>query len=181
MPYSREIADYICDEMAEGRALKEICRTARETNPQFPSAAAVRRWVVYDEDGIAARYARARDAQAMTWADEVLEIADDQANDWVERQTERGRTVREIDREHVTRSQLRVESRKWLLAKLHPTLFAERIAHQTLGADGKPIDPTQLVIVDGRPTMGKFLGQFGLEGPTIDAEPTPERSQGESA
>lgn len=146
MPYSREIADQVLAEMAEGKSLKEICRTHREAGEDWPAPATFRLWVVNDTDGLADRYARAREAQGMHWADEILEAADDATNDWVERVNRRGETERAVDREHIQRSALRVDARKWLLAKLHPQLYGERVAHQALGKDGKPTEPPVFVL-----------------------------------
>jgi hypothetical protein len=53
-------------------------------------------------------------------ADELLEIADDATNDFVERQNKDGHTSKVFDAEHVQRSRLRVEARKWLLSKALP-------------------------------------------------------------
>ena len=155
--YSRELTDKILAQMAEGMTLREICK-----QPGMPAPSTVRYWVVQDVDGVAARYARARDAQALHWADEILATADDGSNDWVMRQARDGKMRKELDREHVSRSALRVDARKWLLAKLHPQLFGERVAHQTLGADGKPVDPTKhtITINDDRPVLDGFLVEF---------------------
>jgi len=171
MAYSREIADQILSQMAEGMTLREICK-----QPGMPPPPTFRLWVVNDTDGLAARYVRARDAQAQHWADEILATADDGSNDWIEYQTEKGNIKRKVDRECVQRSALRIDARKWLLAKLHPQLFGERIAHQTLGADGRPVDPTKhtITINDDRPVLDGFLVEFTeqkvVEGSVVKEE-----------
>lgn len=123
MAYSREIADEILAKMAAGMTLKEICRAEG-----MPAAPTVRDWVVQNIDDLAERYARARDRQMEHWADEVLEASDDSTNDWMERKRRDGSIEVVLDREHVERSRLRVEARKWLLAKLHPE-YRERVQH----------------------------------------------------
>ena len=155
--YDRTLTDAILEKMAAGMTLREICK-----ENGMPAPSTFRYWVVNDVDGIAARYARARDAQALHWADELLAIADDASNDWMTRQGKNGKLEKTLDREHVTRSALRADTRKWLLAKLHPQLFGERVAHQTLGVDGKPVDPTKqtLVIADDRLPVDSFLAEF---------------------
>ena len=171
MAYSRETTDEILQQMAQGMTLREICK-----QPGMPAPSTVRYWVVKDVDGIAERYARARDAQALHWADEILATADDGSNDWMQIQTEKGNVKTVLDREHVQRSALRIDARKWLLAKLHPQLFGERIAHQTLGADGRPVDPTKhtITINDDRPVLDGFLVEFTeqkvVEGSVVKEE-----------
>jgi len=136
MAYSRGVADAVLAKMAEGISLREACRAEG-----MPSPATIRLWVVQDIDGLAERYARARKAQADHWADEILETSDDGSNDWVSRRNKAGEIERAFDREHVQRSALRVDARKWLLAKLHPNIYGDRIATQQLDKDGNPADP----------------------------------------
>ena len=59
----------------------------------------------------------------------------------MERRRINGDIIRTVDRECVQRSKLRVDTRKWLLSKLHPDIYAERVQHQQLGANGQPVDP----------------------------------------
>jgi hypothetical protein len=125
--YSADIAAAICVDLAEGRSLREICAA-----PDMPSPGTVRGWAAADAGGFAAQYARAREALAEHLADEILEIADDAANDWMAR---KGRGAADgsddaiANREHITRSRLRVDARKWLLARMSPKNTAPA-AHQ---------------------------------------------------
>jgi hypothetical protein len=73
------------------------------------------------------QYAHARDAQADTLADEILDIADDATNDWMERKDGEGESIGwQINGDHVRRSQLRIDSRKWLAAKLAPKKYGDK-------------------------------------------------------
>lgn len=74
-----------------------------------------------DEDKLN-RYARATEMRAERMADELLEIADHRSEDFVE--TEDGGY---IDHSIVNRDRLRVDSRKWLLAKLHPKKYGDKV------------------------------------------------------
>ena len=56
--------------------------------------------------------------------DELLEIADDCTNDYMERN---GKLV--FDGEHISRSRLRVDTRKWLLSKALPKLYGDKLTH----------------------------------------------------
>lgn len=73
------------------------------------------------------KYARGRNYQADTYADEIIEIADDAKFDWVERQTKSGEVMTVADFEHIQRSRLRVDARKWIAAKLAPRKYSEKI------------------------------------------------------
>jgi hypothetical protein len=142
--YSPEVADKICGLIADGQSLREICEA-----DEMPDKATVFRWLDKHEE-FRDQYARAREAQAEHWADEILEIADDGSNDWMERQSRDGSTQEVINSEHVTRSRLRVDSRKWLMSKLAPKKYGDRVDLTHAGPDGGPvkIEQIQRVIVD---------------------------------
>ena len=70
-------------------------------------------------------YARAREDQQEHWADEIVEIADDATNDWVKRQTRSGEIETLVNSDNINRSRLRVDTRKWLMAKLMPRKYGD--------------------------------------------------------
>lgn len=119
--YGPEIAGDICDRLASGQTLREICR-----GDAMPDQTTVYRWIrVHDE--FRNQYALAREAQADTWADEILEISDDGSNDWMERNHGDNDPVEVANHEHISRSKLRVEARKWLMGKAAPKKYGDRI------------------------------------------------------
>jgi hypothetical protein len=121
--YTRELADIICSRMAGGETLNQICR-----DPSIGvGAQTVRDWAIQDVDGFSVRYARAREQLMDFWEDEAIEIADDGRNDWEEREGKRGETYIALNKEAIDRSKLRVDTRKWLLTKLRPTRFGDKI------------------------------------------------------
>ncbi len=82
-----------------------------------------------------AQYAHAREMQADTLFDEALDIADDGTNDWMERLDKDGNEI--FDHEHVQRSRLRVDTRKWAAGKLAPKKYGDKFQH--VGEGGGPI------------------------------------------
>src|SRR5216684_9092402 len=73
--FSSKMADSLCERIANGESLRKIC-----LDDDMPCKASVFKWL--NENKIFSdQYARARDAQADTMADEILEIADDGTND----------------------------------------------------------------------------------------------------
>jgi len=72
------------------------------------------------------QYAHAREAGLLTWADEILEIADDSAD------LESGPAVQA--------ARLRVDSRKWLLSKLMPKQFGDRLGIEGPGGEAVQIN-----------------------------------------
>lgn len=126
LSYTQEIADIICDRLSLGESLRSIC-----DDDAMPSRMTVFRWLRRDDEiGTAFRdqYAHAREAQADSLFDEMNEIADDGTNDWMEKRDKDGALIGwQLNGEHVQRSKLRIETRKWQAAKLKPKKYGEKI------------------------------------------------------
>ena len=151
--FTPELAAEICRRMMEGESLREIGR-----DPAMPKPITIRMWTL---DGkhreFSKQYALAREAQADHYFDEIFEIADDGSNDWVERQRRNGQMEIVLDREHVDRSRLRIDSRKWALARMSPKKYGDldpALTPQTglapkfifnIGATTRTINPAELL------------------------------------
>lgn len=119
--YTDEMANKICELMSvKGMTLREICRM-----DDMPDRATVYRWIEANES-FRGRYARSREALIEFWADESIEIADDGTNDWVVRQRGKDSVVL-ADHEHISRSKLRVEQRRWLMSKMAPQKYGDSV------------------------------------------------------
>jgi len=137
MAYSQEVGDRICADLAKGMTLRQVCR-----QEGMPSHSTVIQWALDDVGpGFADQYARARQVGYMVMAEDLTEIADDGVNDWMEVET-----GKQPDHEHIQRSKLRVDTRKWLLSKALPKVYGDKLQTQALGADGNPADPPKPVI-----------------------------------
>lgn len=99
--YTLELVAAICERIASGEPLTKICAA-----DDMPGMSTVYRWLVSHSE-FREIYARAREDQADTLADEVLKIADEEGKD---PQTQR----------------LRVDARKWVAAKLKPKKYGEK-------------------------------------------------------
>jgi len=101
--YTDEEGDRICAWIAEGKSLRSYSRaTGRDLTTIY-------RWL-RERGDFHKRYARAHDDRADTLADEMVDIADEAA---------RG-TMEEIQA-----ARLRVDTRKWIAAKLKPTKWGD--------------------------------------------------------
>lgn len=121
--YSIEVASDICSHLAAGSSLVKICRDENK-----PGVSTVYRWLL-EQDKFREMYARAREDQADTLADEILDIADDGRNDTYT--TSDGEVVTNHD--VINRSKLRVDSRKWIAAKLKPRKYGDRVEQHHSG------------------------------------------------
>jgi hypothetical protein len=120
--YTEAVAEEILGRISEGETLNQICR-----DEHLPAKSTVLLWVREDREGISDRYTRARELQQDCWADDIIEIADDSRNDWIERETKSGRIVTVLNEEAVARSRIRVDNRKWLLSKRDPARFGDKL------------------------------------------------------
>ena len=107
-----------------GESVRAICR-----DDDMPCTSTVMNWLASDPDFRTA-YSLAKQLLAETLAEEILEISDDTSGDWIE--CENGK---ELDREHVQRSKLRVDSRKWLAGKLAPKRYGDASTLKVGGFD----------------------------------------------
>ena len=113
--FSQEIFDEICVRIAEGESLRKICK-----DDKMPSLVAVWKWLNNSEE-LVKQYTRAREEQAETFVDEILDIADDNKDDTY--LDDNGKLI--INQEVIARSRLRVDSRKWIASKLKPKRFGD--------------------------------------------------------
>lgn len=91
----------------------------------MPSPSLVVTWVKEDP-AYAEQYARAKEVQAHLMAEEILEIADDGTND-KKMVGKEGQEYEVTDQEVIGRSRLRVDSRKWLLSKMLPKVYGDKL------------------------------------------------------
>lgn len=105
----------------------------------MPRNSAVVEWARLNLHGFSEQYARARELQAEHWAEEILEISDDGTNDWVQRENNRGDLAMLPDHEHIARSKLRVDTRRWLLSKILAKKYGDKIVQEHVGPDGGPV------------------------------------------
>lgn len=120
--FTLELADRICAEMVCGSSLRSICKA-----DDMPSCVTVFAWLRKYPDFLK-RYEAAAVERANYHAEEMLDIADDGTNDWMEVHDKEGECIGyKINGEHVQRSRLRVDTRKWLMAKLQPKKYGEKV------------------------------------------------------
>lgn len=126
--FKAELGKRICERLAAGESLNGICQGV-----DMPTEATVREWASkgegYGEEfaAFATSYARAREAGYRLMAEEIVAIADSAS----------------IDTGAVARDRLRVDARKWVLAKMLPKEFGDK-----LELSGDPAKPIKLIAVD---------------------------------
>jgi terminase small subunit-like protein len=137
------LAARILQRLRSGASLRTTCRP-----DDMPDESSVRGWIEYDTDGFAEKYAKARTAGYLMLADDLLDIADDGINDWIVQAKADGVGEPLVDHEHVSRSRLRVDTRKWILAKMLPKLYGDKLQHTGADGEGPVVQRIERVIVD---------------------------------
>ncbi len=97
--YTRALGQQICIRLVHGESLRRIAE-----DPAMPGLATIVTWLER-HPSFRSAYERAREIEADVLADEVVDIADEDAGDGA------------------TAAKLRVDARKWLAAKLKPATY----------------------------------------------------------
>ncbi len=127
--YSEELAGLLCERLAGGESLRAI-----GNDPAMPSAETVRRWL-RDDEQFRGQYARAREAQADHYVEEIITIAD-AADEFT----------------HPV-ARLRMDARKWVASKLRPKVYGDKLDVETTGTM-KVLSVNVELIPSGPPLAG---------------------------
>ena len=133
-------ADEVLDGIATGGSLREVCG-----KPGLPSVTTFMRWLADERnENLRERYARARELQAEYMAEDILSIADEECTmvkaDKHGSQDDDGQGNTEVvfDSTAVQRNRLRVDARKWLLSKLVPKKYGDKLDTTVSAPGGGP-------------------------------------------
>lgn len=129
--YTEKLAAEICSRIASGESVRSIGR-----DETMPNAATIFDWALNNKS-FSEQYEQARRIQADQMFEELAEIADDGSNDWMEKELQNGEIVDMPNHEHIQRSKLRVDTRKWALSKMLPKRFGDKL---DVTSDGKPLN-----------------------------------------
>jgi len=127
----------VCEKIATStKSLVTIMEEVKTRIGRSPDYVTVRNWIADDEE-IGNLYARAKEDQADFIAEEMIDIADDGRNDYMESVSDDGKSAFKMNGENVQRSRLRLDTRKWLASKLRPKKYGDKL---DLTSDGKAVE-----------------------------------------
>jgi hypothetical protein len=115
----------ICARMGAGENLTQVCR-----DPAMPGRTTVTNYLLGggpEHLRFRELYAAAREALLDVYAGQIISISDDGTTDYVMKTGRNGHEYQAVDQEHIQRSRLRVDSRKWLLSKLRPDQYGDKV------------------------------------------------------
>jgi len=135
--YSDHFAQIICLRISEGESLRTITQ-----DEEMPDRATIYRWLMKNEE-FCNQYARAREEQADTLADEILAIADEtpEMNPIIDKRT--GELIEmQMHSAYVQWQKNRIDARKWTAMKLRPKKYGEMVRQNIEDKQGEIVDVT---------------------------------------
>ena len=119
--YTPEIANEICELLAEGNSLVRICKL-----PHMPNSRTVFEWLARPEhEAFALNYTRARAQMTHHLAEQCLEIAD-------------------LSKDPA-KARLQVDARKWFASKMLPKVYGDASQVRLADANGDKLDTAPLI------------------------------------
>lgn len=120
--YTLELSDEICAKVSNGQSMRKIAQ-----DEAMPCSTTMFRWL-REKKEFKQQYDIAKAECADMYAEEIIEIADDKADDYIEIRDENGLTGdTKLNPEHVQRSRLKVDARKWVASKLKPKKYGDKV------------------------------------------------------
>ena len=127
-----DIFSKICDKISiDGLALRNILKA-----DDMPSSRTFFKWLDNDDKKVK-QYARACEDRADNIFEDILDIADESHAD--KKVLEDGREV--VDSEVVQRSRIRIDARKWMLSKMNPKKYSDKLQVDTTEFKEQPLFP----------------------------------------
>ena len=142
--FTEILAAKICQRIADGESIRAIC-----SDPNMPSTTAIFRWIANGKyDGFRQLYEASMQIRLETLGDGLIELADAP----IERNA-----AGAIDSAAVQMRRLQIETRRWILSKLLPRKYGDRMGldHQGEGFN--------LTVVTGVPESFASLEQKRLK------------------
>ena len=121
LTYTEELGEEICLKLATNpKSIQKLCLE----NSHWPCFQTIYEWRI-KVPSFGEMYLRAKQNQVEILVDQILEISDDSSEDTITRVNKMGDEYDACNSEWINRSRLRVDSRKWLAAKLAPRIYGD--------------------------------------------------------
>lgn len=131
----------IFEKIESGSSLRKALLEVRLSSKTFYE------WLEADESKVK-QYARATEDRAEALLDEMFDIVDDSSNDVLEMDIGDGIINTRTNNEVIQRSRLRYDARKWLISKLNPKKYGDKIDVDHT-SKGEKITAISIIDIDG--------------------------------
>lgn len=155
--YTQKIVDEIMSRVAMGYSIRKTLAP-----DHLPSIETHYRWL-REKPEYYEHYTRAKEDQVDALAEDLLDIADDNSQDFIEDDYQGGRTPGyQFNSEHVQRAKLRIETRRWLMSKMKPRKYGDKL---DVTSDGKELPAPILLLPNQKP---QIESRTPIEGKIVD-------------
>jgi hypothetical protein len=150
--YSQATADYICACISNGMSIRQIIQYSKTPEgikelkelgiSHIPAQGTIYVWL-FRFPAFQEQYARAREEQADTLADEILAIADEtpEMNPIIDKRT--GELIEmQMHSAYIQWQKNRIDARKWTAMKLRPKKYGEMVRQNIEEVQGDVVDVT---------------------------------------
>ena len=148
--FTPEVGDAICVRLGMGESLRSICK-----DDSMPAQSTVYVWLLRFSE-FAEQYARAREEQADTHFDLIVDIADETPETTPVFDKEGNQIDVKLDSAYIAWQKQRIEARKWAAMKLKPKKYGDRLTHA--GDDESPV-----VVENNHNVFGELLKAIKME------------------
>ncbi len=124
--FTQELADEICFQLAQGKSLRTVCKMEG-----MPPGETIFRWF-REKPSFCEQYAKAKQEATDALAEEIQDISDEALE---------GIQGSPSDSARVKAQQLRIDTRKWIMAKMKPKKYGDKM---DVTSDGKAL-PTPIL------------------------------------
>lgn len=144
------VAEHICSQLKAGRSLDDICKR----DAGMPDTGTFMQWLAEDSPpGISHEYAQAREIGYALLAEEIIKLSD-KTGEWVEvhKTDSDGKPLFDkagnpvmhkvhvpLSADVIAHKRLQIDTRKWMLSKMLPKIYGDRVTQEHTGAGGGPI------------------------------------------
>lgn len=127
--YTVDLADLICERLANGESMRSVCR-----DDTTPAMTTIFRWLRENEE-FKQQYDIAVEERTEAMAEDILDIADNGTNDWMTYNAGDDEGYK-LNGEALQRSRLRVDTRKWHMSKMKPKKYGDKIQQEITAPEG---------------------------------------------
>lgn len=131
--YTQELADNICEQLALGNSMRTVCAA-----DEMPAMSTVFKWL-RENESFSEQYARAKQESSDYMAEELADISDKALEDAYA--GGENKAVNAIVNAH----RMRIDTRKWLMSKMKPKKYGEKL---DLTTDGEKL-PSPITTFNG--------------------------------
>jgi hypothetical protein len=144
------VSAQVCEGLKKGRSLDDIC----SNDAGMPATSTFLEWIEKDDPpGIAEQYTHAREIGYSLLADEIVALSD-KTHEWVTvhqldpngdpMYDEKGapllkKMLMPLNSDVIAHKRVQIDTRKWMLSKMLPKIYGDKITQEHTGSNGGPI------------------------------------------